>query len=308
MPRTRVHIPADVPEVAQLGVADPPRHLVTHLPHVDGHLVEGPRLGVAVAVHDDAVVALVDEVRAPADVVQLRGLALPVAHLPRVRHEPHVDVVVLREPLDLGEHLRDVLGLGHITGPLMVQLVVRVDHEPLDPVAHHRHARQVEHPVHRGQLVVLAADEEEVVIEPLFPHQEAVGGHPLLGGVRPCEERLAYVLLHQLASVVPNLVLHRAERKVPLVLDLQVAQERVDPLRLAAVGHPRDDREVPRHHPVELVHALPARAHPALLAGDAAVVVRVDLDIESGEAIEPLDGILLGSKYALRQCILAEFH
>eukprot|EP00982_Pelagococcus_subviridis_P000541 4411-Pelagococcus_subviridis.AAC.3 len=92
--------------------------------------------------HDDPVVALVDEVRGPGDVVQPRRLPAPVVQLPRVRDEPHVHVVVLRELLNPRQHLTHVLRLRLPLRPLVIQLVVRVDEQPSDAVAHDRRARE----------------------------------------------------------------------------------------------------------------------------------------------------------------------
>lgn len=62
---------------------------------------------------------------APArDVVEVWRLSLPVLQLPRVRHQPHVHVVVLRKALDLSQHLRHKLGLGHMARAAVVQLQV----------------------------------------------------------------------------------------------------------------------------------------------------------------------------------------
>lgn len=61
----------------------------------------------------------------------------------------------LCKALDLGEHLAHVLGFVHGRGALVVQLVVRVNHQAPDAVAVDRRARHVQHPVHRGQRVVL---------------------------------------------------------------------------------------------------------------------------------------------------------
>lgn len=68
------------------------------------------------------------------------------AHLARVRHEPHVHVMVLRKALDLGQHLADVLSFTHEARPLVVQLVVRVDHQPSDAES----ANLVQAVMHRG--------------------------------------------------------------------------------------------------------------------------------------------------------------
>lgn len=47
--------------------------------------------------------------------------------------KPRRDVVVLGKALDFREHLRDVLGLGDVAGPLVVELVVGVDDEASMP-------------------------------------------------------------------------------------------------------------------------------------------------------------------------------
>lgn len=53
-------------------------------------------------------------------------------HLAGVGHEPHVHVVMLRKALDLGQHLTDVLCFAHEAGPLVIQLVVRINHQTSD--------------------------------------------------------------------------------------------------------------------------------------------------------------------------------
>lgn len=90
---------------------------------------------VADAVDDEADVRLVDKVRRARDVVEVGRPARPVLHLLRVADKPRRDVVVLGEALDFREHLRDVLGLGDVAGPLVVELVVGVDDETSDAVA-----------------------------------------------------------------------------------------------------------------------------------------------------------------------------
>lgn len=53
-------------------------------------------------------------------------------HLARVSHEPDVYIVVLSKALDLGEHLADVLCFTHVSGPLVVQLVIRINDQASD--------------------------------------------------------------------------------------------------------------------------------------------------------------------------------
>ena len=90
---------------------------------------------VADAVDDEADVRLVDKVRRARDVVEVGRPARPVLHLLRVADKPRRDVVVLGEALDFREHLRDVLGLGDVAGPLVVELVVGVDDQAANAVA-----------------------------------------------------------------------------------------------------------------------------------------------------------------------------
>jgi hypothetical protein len=73
-----------------------------------------------------------------------------------VRHEPDVAVMVLGEALDLGQHLADILSLGLAGGPLVVQLVVRVDDQAAYPVTQNSGAGKPEDPLDGGQLVVFA--------------------------------------------------------------------------------------------------------------------------------------------------------
>lgn len=110
-------------------------------------MVKLPLLGVPVAVDDDAIVSLVDEVGAAADVIQVGGLALPALQLSGVSHEPDVHVVVLRKALDLGQHLAHVLRLVHVHRSLVVQLIVGVNHQAPDAIpAPHLPASALEHP------------------------------------------------------------------------------------------------------------------------------------------------------------------
>lgn len=97
-------------------------------------MLESALLGVSVAVDDNAVVSLVDEVRAAADVIQVGRLAAPALQLAGVRHKPDVHVIVLGEALDLGQHLAHILCLCHVQRPLMVQLIVRIDDQAPDAV------------------------------------------------------------------------------------------------------------------------------------------------------------------------------
>ena len=97
-------------------------------------MLESALLGVSVAVDDNAVVSLVDEVRAAADVIQVGRLAAPALQLAGVRHKPDVHVIVLGEALDLGQHLAHILRLCHVQRPLMVQLIVRIDDQPPDAI------------------------------------------------------------------------------------------------------------------------------------------------------------------------------
>ena len=90
---------------------------------------------VADAVHNQAHVRLVDKVRRARDVVEVWRRARPVLDLLWVTDKPGRDVVVLGKALDLRQHLRHVLGLGDVAGPLVVELVVRVDDEASDAVA-----------------------------------------------------------------------------------------------------------------------------------------------------------------------------
>ncbi len=98
-------------------------------------MIERPLLRIPVAVDDNAIVCLVDEVRAAADVIQVRGLALPALQLPRMRHKPDMHIVVLSKALDLGEHLTDVLCLVHVHWPLVVQFIVGVNHQAPDAIS-----------------------------------------------------------------------------------------------------------------------------------------------------------------------------
>lgn len=84
--------------------------------------------------HNKAIVGLIDEVGRTRDIIQVGGLSAPVLHLPGVRHKPDMDVVVLSKALDLGQHLTHVLRLIHIARPLMVQLIVWVNHQPMDAI------------------------------------------------------------------------------------------------------------------------------------------------------------------------------
>ena len=85
-------------------------------------------LQVTIPVNDKAIVSLVDEVRAAADVIQVGRLPAPALQLPRMRHKPDVDIIVLRKALDLGQHLAHVLRFVHVPRPLVIQLVVGVNY------------------------------------------------------------------------------------------------------------------------------------------------------------------------------------
>ncbi len=54
--------------------------------------------------------------------------------LARVSHKPDVHVIMLGKALDLGQHLAHILRLRHVQRPLVIQLVVRVNHEAPDAV------------------------------------------------------------------------------------------------------------------------------------------------------------------------------
>ena len=49
-----------------------------------------------------------------------------------MRHEPHVDPIVLGEALQLAQHTTHMLGLGHVSGATGVKFVVGVDNETAD--------------------------------------------------------------------------------------------------------------------------------------------------------------------------------
>mmetsp|Transcript_1246 Transcript_1246/g.5106 ORF Transcript_1246/g.5106 Transcript_1246/m.5106 type:complete len:275 (+) Transcript_1246:355-1179(+) len=210
-------------------------------------------------------------------------------------HEPHVHVVVLREPLDPRQHLAHVLRLRLPLRPLVVQLVVGVDEEAADAVPHDRRARQADDPVHGGELVVLVADQHELVVEPVQPRAHRLRPHPcLFTPVLALEPRLAGVLLDELARVLVHLVLQRAQRERPPVLHREVAHERVDPLGLAAVGHAGDDGELAGDGSVVPVDAAPARAHALHLARLAHAEVVGDVVLEVAEPEQPAQGEPLG--------------
>ena len=101
--------------------------------NINPHLVGWAGLGISWPVDNDAIVGLVDEMRTAADVVQVGGFAAPILQLPGVGHQPHVHLMVLGKALDLGQHLAHVLCLCHVCRPLVVQLVVWVDHQPPYP-------------------------------------------------------------------------------------------------------------------------------------------------------------------------------
>ena len=84
---------------------------------------------------DEADVCLVDKVRRARDIVEVGRRARPVLDLLWVADKPRRDVVVLGKALDFREHLRHVLGLGDVAGPLVVELVVGVDDQAADAVA-----------------------------------------------------------------------------------------------------------------------------------------------------------------------------
>ena len=68
--------------------------------------------------------------------------------------------------------------------------------------------RLAEHPSDIGQSFIVAADEVEAVVKPLQPPLHFLGGHAGTAGGRipgVLVERLADVLLHKLAAVVPSL-------------------------------------------------------------------------------------------------------
>jgi len=90
---------------------------------------------VADAVNHEADVALIDEVRRARNIIEVGRRSRPVLDLLRMADKPRRDVIVLGEPLDFRQHLRHVLGLGDVAGPLVVELVVRVDDEASDAVA-----------------------------------------------------------------------------------------------------------------------------------------------------------------------------
>ena len=258
--------------------------------------------------HDDAVVGLVDEVRRAGDVVEVGRLALPLVELAGVGDEPDVDAGRLSEALDFCEHLAHVLGLAHGGRALVVELVVRVDDETTDAVAVDGGAGDLEDPVDAGKLVVLVPNQVEAVVDPVQGTVQLFEGHPRRAlAVGQVEEGLADKLLGQLPRVIGGTLFHRAHRKLPSLLLGQVAQERVDPLALAAVGHARDDGQLARHHPVVLVEARPARLDP-LPVLQLEVVVLDDVVVVLVELEQPPDGQRLGALHEVLQHLRAVFH
>eukprot|EP00955_Chlamydomonas_euryale_P030363 320141-Chlamydomonas_euryale.AAC.1 len=99
---------------------------VASLPHICHYPLHLPRR------HSRA--SLVDKVCRAGDVIQRGRLPRPVMQLARVRDKPDVHAVHLRKALDLGQHVADVLRLGHEGRPLVVELIVGVDDEAADAV------------------------------------------------------------------------------------------------------------------------------------------------------------------------------
>lgn len=61
-------------------------------------------------------------------------------------------IMMLRKALDLGEHLRHVLGLRHGARPLVVKLVVGIDDQAPDPIPA-RCTRTAHHCLNNGRLL-----------------------------------------------------------------------------------------------------------------------------------------------------------
>ena len=166
-------------------LADRTRSLVANLAHVNRNLVKRTSLDVAVAVNHNAVVALIHEVRRAGDVVQAGRLASPLLHLTRVRDEEDVHVVMLRKALHLSQHAADVLRLCLVLRALVVEFVVRVDHQASNAVAQHRRLCETQYPFHARKLVVLAANEVEVIVQPDFSIVEVVWRHVRKRAAKP---------------------------------------------------------------------------------------------------------------------------
>lgn len=75
------------------------------------YLIHGSCFRIPVAVDNQAIVSLVDEVCAARDVIHGGGLPLPVPQLPGVGHKPDMHIMVLCKAFDLGQHLADILCL-----------------------------------------------------------------------------------------------------------------------------------------------------------------------------------------------------
>mmetsp|Transcript_9454 Transcript_9454/g.28453 ORF Transcript_9454/g.28453 Transcript_9454/m.28453 type:complete len:480 (+) Transcript_9454:491-1930(+) len=246
--------------------------------------------------------------RTAADVVQIGRVPLPVPHLAGVGHEPHVHVVMLRKALDLGQHLTDVLCFAHEAGPLVIQLVVRINHQTSDAKPEHCGAGQVQHPLDGGQLVVLAPDQVEAVVQPLHAPLHVLGAH---AGSRPRvvgdEEGYAKMLFQQLPRMIRHLLLHGAQGEAPAVQVRQVGEKRIDPLRLARVGHPRDDGQLPWHYLVKLIQGAPSSCDSQVSRLLHAVVIQ-DLVVEVRKTEQAADGVWLGGVQAVPQAVRAIRH
>src|SRR5690606_30767308 len=117
--------------ILELALTDPAVLTKSDLLHDDLHV----RIFILeVAPHANPVVGLVAPVRRASDVIHRRDriVAVPLAlQLLRVRHYPDVDAVLPSELADALERLRDVLRLRHIPRTSALELVPRINHEPL---------------------------------------------------------------------------------------------------------------------------------------------------------------------------------
>lgn len=85
---------------------------------------------------------------------------------------------------------------------------------------------------------------------------------------------------------------HGAESEGPALLNGEVAQQRVDPLALAAVGHARHHGQLARHHAEQVVEGEPARAYAHLIRAPQRVEA-LDLVEEVREFEQPADRVRL---------------
>ncbi len=93
-------------------------------------------------------IAFVDEMGAATNIVQTGCFASPNLQLPRMCNKPDMTVMVLGKPLDLRQHLTDILCFILIPRSLMIQLVIRVNNKPTNSVPHYSGLSKIQYPIH----------------------------------------------------------------------------------------------------------------------------------------------------------------